>query len=113
MDGGGITWLRFGNSLLSGSRSAVGIVPVEFHNVLSFFGPNLNWLSGILHGGCTSKLFLEQYMSASAGNRTRVTSMATMYSTTRPLMLMKDKLICFHTEVMAETELPLTSVMRS
>ena len=25
---------------------------------------------------------------ASAGNRTRVTSMATMYSTTRPLMLM-------------------------
>ena len=26
--------------------------------------------------------------SASAGNRTRVTSMATMYSTTRPLMLM-------------------------
>ena len=27
--------------------------------------------------------------SASAGNRTRVTSMATMYSTTRPLMLLK------------------------
>jgi hypothetical protein len=28
------------------------------------------------------------WKSASAGNRTRVTSMATMYSTTRPLMLM-------------------------
>ena len=27
-------------------------------------------------------------MHASAGNRTRVTSMATMYSTTRPLMLL-------------------------
>ena len=30
----------------------------------------------------------EQQSSASAGNRTRVTSMATMYSTTRPLMLL-------------------------
>ena len=28
--------------------------------------------------------------SASAGNRTRVTSMATMYSTTRPLMLLRE-----------------------
>ena len=30
----------------------------------------------------------KQAKNASAGNRTRVTSMATMYSTTRPLMLM-------------------------
>ena len=30
--------------------------------------------------------------SASAGNRTRVTSMATMYSTTRPLMLLRIEL---------------------
>ena len=33
-------------------------------------------------------------MNASAGNRTRVTSMATMYSTTRPLMLWKDYWFC-------------------
>ena len=40
-----------------------------------------------------SRLHLSVCMAAqkcaSAGNRTRVTSMATMYSTTRPLMLMK------------------------
>ena len=48
-------------------------------------------------GGCTAKsIFVQSFSpivdrhwkSASAGNRTRVTSMATMYSTTRPLMLL-------------------------
>ena len=34
--------------------------------------------------------------SASAGNRTRVTSMATMYSTTRPLMPDKNTAACSH-----------------
>ena len=34
--------------------------------------------------------------NASAGNRTQVTSMATMYSTTRPLMLLVYKVICWN-----------------
>ena len=39
--------------------------------------------------GIEPKAFRVQHgESASAGNRTRVTSMATMYSTTRPLMLL-------------------------
>ena len=38
-------------------------------------------------GKPTMPLSRDQNANASAGNRTRVTSMATMYSTTRPLML--------------------------
>jgi hypothetical protein len=33
-------------------------------------------------------LWMHCHQSASAGNRTRVTSMAAMYSTTRPVMLL-------------------------
>jgi hypothetical protein len=39
-------------------------------------------------GTAATKASEAQDKSASAGNRTRVTSMATMYSTTRPLMLL-------------------------
>ena len=78
--------------------------------VLSMFGSLRTAPDGWLHGrwriyviwGChalgtarqawhpwaRSKKKNNAYTNASAGNRTRVTSMATMYSTTRPLMLL-------------------------
>ena len=40
---------------------------------------------------------------ASAGNRTRVTSMATMYSTTRPLMLVLVRIARFRLATASET----------
>jgi hypothetical protein len=50
------------------------------------------------------------YESASAGNRTRVTSMATMYSTTRPLMLYNNQYeaVCCdcHTRTDADSRSP-------
>ena len=44
-------------------------------------------IRGLRQGGA-ERLQMARSMNASAGNRTRVTSMATMYSATRPLMLL-------------------------
>ena len=60
-----------------------------------------SWEHPLEPGGCSSHVSWIQDVvccwpypcagkNASAGNRTRVTSMATMYSTTRPLMLLGD-----------------------
>ena len=45
----------------------------------------------ILRKASMSPIYPTGAQDASAGNRTRVTSMATMYSATRPLMLLKDR----------------------
>ena len=83
----------------AGTRTRVARVKAEYPNQLDYIGTWTDRATKIpisLFGrrqqvsnrtphGCLARFRKEK--NASAGNRTRVTSMATMYSTTKPLML--------------------------
>ena len=71
----------------------------HYHKVPARLGPLLSTLVEISVTHPRPQLMLhaaEVHRNASAGNRARVTSMAAMYSTTRPLNFFPPSAVCIH-----------------